>query len=135
MRINNNMQKLANAIPIGQFRQIHPICIIVSHVDQNCSIYLMSSEEGLWSSSGEWSFEFLWFLGNLSNDWELQVWFDELDNICSLNFVVCNFSSLDNVNGRKSSSMTGSHIQIHLVNCSSEFGISIFLVHVVNTTS
>lgn len=70
-----------------------------------------------------------------SDEWESEVLADKLVGVISLKFLILDDRSLDDLDVASHSSMSSSHVAVHLTNSSSQTGSSILLVHIVSSTS
>lgn len=73
--------------------------------------------------------------GSRSDKWETKSAAQILIGVVSLDFLILDDSSLDDLNIASHSSVTSSHIIVHLTDSSGESNISVLLVHIVGSTS
>ena len=78
------------------------------------------------------------FLGNdwsWANKWETKCSAEKLIGVVSLDFLILDDCCLDDLDIASHSSMSSSHIVVHLSNCSSQSQISVLLVHIMSSAS
>ena len=70
-----------------------------------------------------------------SDERESEILVDKLIGVVSLQFLILDDRSLDDLDVASHSSVSAGHVTVHLTNSSSQTGGSVFLVHIVSSAS